>query len=256
MSPQSTEPTFPTIPGLLLERHGSVAVLTIDRPRVRNSLTGETYAGLFTLWARLQQDDRVRAVVITGAQDTNSPPERQAFCSGSDLTERDGAVPLPDADVLQGGSFGSTENSTPVVAAVNGHCIGGGLTLMLASDLRVASQFATFGLPEVSLGMIPAHGGIGRALASTSRAVVMELLLLRQRIDAERAVRVGLVNAVVPPPEVLPTALSWAREIAALPPEAVRSAMDLVARTPMLGLEDSVRLETLLLDRLQGRRRP
>jgi E-phenylitaconyl-CoA hydratase len=246
---------YDDIPGVMLARRDSVALITIDRPDARNALTLDSQARLIQLWKRLQTDDEIRALVITGAHDPSSPPERQSFCVGTDMKE------LADVSgrsteyvsALDEGfpSLCALEARTPSIAAVNGYCIGGGMTLMLATDLRVAATSATFGLPEVRLGMIPANGAIPRMVNSLPHAAAMQLLLLPQRMDAKRAYELGLINAVVPHEEVLSTALEWAAHIASLPATAVRAVMDFVSRSRRLSPTDAARLESIVLETLR-----
>jgi enoyl-CoA hydratase/carnithine racemase len=227
--------------GLRVERRGEIALLTIYRPQARNSLTMAGHEELVRRWELVQRDPDLRALVVTGAEDPSLPPEKQAFCAGADMTELT-AGSLPGAgDTIP--TLVAIERQVPVIAAVNGHCIGAGVGIALAADLRVASPTATFGLPEVSFGTVPGNGSVRRALLELPRAVAMELLLLPGRMDAHRALEVGLVNSLVPPGDVLATALEWAETIAALPREAVRAAMKLVARAPGLPPSEAARLE-------------
>jgi E-phenylitaconyl-CoA hydratase len=243
------------IPGVTLTRRGSIALIAIDRPAARNALTLDSQARLIQLWKGLQTDDEIRAVVITGTHDPSSPPERQSFCVGTDMKELAEASrgPAEHTSPLDEGfpSLCALEPRTPSVAAVNGYCIGGGMTLMLATDLRVAAASASFGLPEIPLGMIPANGAIPRMMNGLSHAAAMQLLLLPQRMDAARAYELGLINAVVPYEQVLGTALEWAEHIASLPPAAVRAVMDFAWRSRRLSPADAARLESIVLETLR-----
>jgi (E)-benzylidenesuccinyl-CoA hydratase len=246
---------FDDIPGVTLARSDSIALITIDRPQARNALTLDSQVRLIQLWKNLQTDDEVRAVVITGADDPSSPPERQSFCVGTDMKELAdiSGRPTEYVSALDEGfpSLCALEARTPSIAAVNGYCIGGGMTLMLATDLRTAAPSATFGLPEVPLGMIPANGAIPRMMSALPRAAGMQLLLLPQRMDAARALELGLINAVVPHGQVLSTALEWAAHIASLPATAVRAAMDFASRSRRLAPADAARLESIVLETLR-----
>jgi enoyl-CoA hydratase/carnithine racemase len=234
---------------LRLERRGPIAILTIDRPEARNALTLAMHSELVRLWEIVQRDPVVRVVVVTGAADPASPPERQSFCAGADVKELAGDVYADPARVVP--SLAAVEREKPVIAAVNGYCIGAGLTMVLAADLRVAAATATFALPEVGLGTVPGNGGVRRAALELPHAALMELLLLPGRMGAGRALELGLVNAVVPSDEVLPTALRWAEEISALPPAALQAAMTLVARAPRLPAAEAASLERDLLSSLR-----
>jgi E-phenylitaconyl-CoA hydratase len=233
--------------GLRIERRGAVALLTIDRPASRNALTLAAHSELVHAWASLQDDGDVRVMVITGAQDPSLPPEKQSFCAGADVAELRAGLPAEDVP-----SLAALDGPTPVIAAVNGYCIGAGLTMLLAAHLRVASPTATFGVPELRYGTIPGNGGIRRAMLELPRAVVMELLLRPDRMASARALELGLINAIVPQEQVLATALAWAQEIASLPVEAVRAALTLAAMTPRLAPDDAGRLERRTMRRLHG----
>jgi enoyl-CoA hydratase/carnithine racemase len=131
----------------------------------------------------------------------------------------------------------------PVIAAVNGYCLGGGMTLLLATDIRIAAEHATFGLAEVKRGIIAANGGTQRVLAQLSYAIGMELVLTGDRFDAATAARWGLVNKVVPMAELMPTAMEYARRIAANAPLAVQAAKELALRSRDMDLATGLRLE-------------
>jgi E-phenylitaconyl-CoA hydratase len=235
--------------GLRVERRGPVAIFTIDRPRSRNSLTLAGHADLVRRWSMVQEDAGVAAMIITGIDDPSSPSNRQSFCSGADMKEL--ASKAPSASLVSDPpSLASVPHRIPVIAAVNGYCIGAGLTMMLAADLRVAAPGATFGLPELRLGTLPGNGGVCEAILQLPRAIAMELLLLPDRMGAERARELGLINAIVPHDQVLGTALKWAGVIATLPNTAVQSVMELAAIAPNLTADDAARLERRLMRRV------
>jgi E-phenylitaconyl-CoA hydratase len=234
-----------------LERQGAVAVLTIDRPGARNSLTLAGQADLVGLWHEAQDDDAVRAVVVTGAHDPARAPDDQSFCAGSDVKEL--AVEAAGGNAFAGHpldrgfpSLSWPDAVTPVVAAVDGHCVGGGMTLVLATHLRVATPGSRFAVPELRHGMLPGNGGIRRAVQQLPLPVALELLLLGGTLDAGRAHHFGLINAVVPPGDLLPTALGWAERIATLSPHVVGAALELASRAPALAADDAARLERVL----------
>jgi enoyl-CoA hydratase/carnithine racemase len=214
-----------------------VATITIDRPERMNALDDAHYAELSAAWLRVRDDSAVRAAIITGAGD-------RSFTAGADLK---GRATLPAADfwltqkdqLLNRG----LEVWKPVIAAVNGHCLGGGMTLLFATDLRVAATHATFGLPEVRRGILPANGGTQRILEQLPHAVAMELLLTGEPIDAATALRWGLVNAVVPGDKVLATAREYASKIVANAPLAVQAAKELAIRARQLPRDEGFRLE-------------
>lgn len=212
-----------------VSNHGAVRVVVIDRPERRNALDPETSAAFGHAVAEAAEDDAVRVLVLTGAGD-------RAFCSGMDLKAfRD----LPPGTVGGSGGFGPdaiTEHvyPKPVIAAVNGAAVGGGLGLALACDLLVAAEHATFGLPEVQRGLVGTGAG-ARTVLRLPPAIAMELLLTGEPIDAAQALALGLVNRVVPAAELMDTALALAERIAANGPLAVRLSKALAYEVRQLG---------------------
>jgi enoyl-CoA hydratase len=202
---------------------GSVRIVTINRPERRNALDPETFLGLGRAFVEAEHDDRVRAVVLTGAGE-------HAFCSGMDLKafvaeKRDDEARVasgPGTDV-----FVERVYPKPIVAAVNGAAVAGGLGIMLGCDIVVAADHAVFGLPEVKRGLVGV-GATSRATLRLPPAAVLELALTGAPMDATRALHHGLVNRVVSSEEVLPTAIALAEEIAANAPLAVALAKEIV----------------------------
>ncbi|MDE2394003.1 MAG: enoyl-CoA hydratase/isomerase family protein [Burkholderiales bacterium] len=226
---------------------GGIAVITINRPEKRNALDAEHYEALSKAWTRVRDDEAIRVAVVTGAGD-------QVFSAGADLKSWIGRKVDP-AEIWQT-QKGMLLNRgleiwKPVVAAINGHCLAGGMTLMLATDIRVAASHATFALSEVRRGIIAANGGTQRLPRQLPHAIAMELLLIGDAIDAETAARWGLVNRVVPAVEVMETALGLARRIAANAPLAVQAAKELALRGPGMGLAEGLRLEQFMQQQLQ-----
>jgi E-phenylitaconyl-CoA hydratase len=214
-----------------------VATITINRPERMNALDDDHYRGLSAAWERVRDDHDVRVAIVTGAGN-------RAFTAGADLSGRVEPEPhefwLTQRDQLLNRGL---EVWKPVVAAVNGHCLGGGMTLLLATDLRVAADHATFGLPEVRRGLIPANGGTQRLLEQLPHAVAMEVLLTGEPIDADTALRWGLLNAVVPETDVLVTARRYALRVAANAPLAVQAAKEAALRARGMSRADGLRLE-------------
>lgn len=224
-----------------------VALVTINRPDKSNALDHAHYDALSLAWRQVRDDDAIRVAVITGAGD-------KSFCAGADLKSFVGAPPSLAAlmNTQQGQLLNrGLEVWKPVVAAVNGHCLGGGMTLLLATDLRVCVPTATFGLTEVQRGVFPANGGTQRIAQQLPHAIAMEMLLLGDAIDADTASRWGLVNRVAPREELLPAALSYARRLAANAPLAVQAAKELAIRSRDADLATGLRLEQLFLRLLQ-----
>lgn len=200
-------------------RHGTALVVTINRPERANALDGATIAGLGAAFTAAEHDDTVRVVVLTGAGN-------QVFCAGMDLKARgDERVPPPGSQGLE--VFMTRCYPLPVVAAVNGAAVGGGFELVLGSDLVVAAEHATFGMPEVKRGLVGA-GCSTRMAARVPPAIAFELALVGDSITAERACALGLVNEVVPRDELLGRALALADRIAANAPLALRVTKQLV----------------------------
>ncbi|GGL15517.1 enoyl-CoA hydratase-related protein [Nocardia jinanensis] len=213
------------------ELHGAVLVITIDRPRVRNAVDAAVAEGIGDALEYAQADPAVRAIVLTGAVGP-------CFCSGGDLGEMAAGRSIEPADpAKQGWGFGGICEhpiDKPIVAAVNGHAIGGGAEMALACDLVVAVESAEFSLPEVRRGYIASGGGAVWLSRWVPRAIAMEILLLGDRFSAAQAERWGLVNRVVPDGQALTAALALAEAIAANAPLAVQAHKRLVA-----GLTDS-----------------
>lgn len=224
---------------LLFEVRDNVAYLTINRPEALNAMDPETYHALSEAWLEVRDNPDIWVAVITGAGD-------RAFSAGADLKK---TIPRqPEAwefwqtqaePILNRG----LEVWKPIVAAVNGYCLAGGMTLLLATDIRVAAEHATFGLSEVKRGILPGNGGTQRTLRQLPYAIAMELLLLGDRIDAQTALRYGLINAVVPQEQLMATAEDYARRLCANAPLAVRAIKELAVRSLSLPLHEGLRLE-------------
>jgi E-phenylitaconyl-CoA hydratase len=225
-----------------------IALITINRPEARNALDAEHYAALSRAWVQVRDDPAVRCAIVTGAGD-------RAFCSGADLKSFIGRkAPLQELWQTQLNQLlnRGLEVWKPVIAAVNGHCVGGGTTLLLASDLRVSVPEAEFGLSEVKRGTIPANGGTQRIVQQLPHCIAMEMLLLGERISAETAARWGLINRVVAREDLLHAAHDYARRIAANAPLAVQAAKELALRSRDLPLADGLRMEQFVSRILQG----
>lgn len=232
--------------GIVFERKGKIAYITLNRPESFNALDMEALEELSRALIEYRDDAELVAAIITGSGD-------KAFCTGADIKAmaafvREGPyepVGLPPT-VMRG-----LEVWKPMIAAVNGMALGGGLELMLACDLRVATEKATFGVPEVGIGIIPGWGGTQRLAREIPRCKAAEMLLLGSPIDAQEACRIGLVNKVVPSEEVMPTAEKWAGRLCQVAPLAVRAAKEAMLRGAELPLESGLRLETVLAIPLQ-----
>ena len=222
--------------------HDHIATITINRPERRNALDAEHYAALSRAWQRVRDDDEVRVAIVTGAGD-------RAFCAGADIKsfvgrdQRLSEVWLTQKDALLNRGL---EVWKPVIAAVNGAAVGGGVTLVLATDLRVAVEGAIFSLAEVKRGVIAANGGTQRVMRQLPYAIAMEMLLLGESIDAETAARWGLINRVVPRESLMDTARAMAERIKENAPLAVQAAKELAVRSQDMSLADGLRMEQLV----------
>lgn len=207
----------PEASGLRVDRDGPVAWMTLDRPHRRNAIDRATRDALRTAADELEEDETVRVVVLTGAGD--------AFCAGTDLKEQPvDEPPHPLADRAEPIALSLERFTKPVIAAINGHAAGGGLELALAADLRIASTTASFALPEVRVGSLPGSGGTQRLFVAVPPAIAWKMLLTGTPIDAEAALRAGLVSDIVAPDDLHSTTEELARTIAANAPLSLRAA--------------------------------
>jgi len=224
-----------------------IATITINRPERMNALDNAHYAELSAVWTQIRDDLNVRCVIVTGAGD-------KSFCAGADIKDVIGKkaalqdVWLTQRELLLNRGL---EIWKPVIAAVNGYCLGGGMTLLLATDIRIAVPGAQFGLAEVKRGVIAGSGGTQRLLRQIPHAIAMELLLLGEKIDAPRAAQCGLINRVVEPADLMKTARDFARRIAKNAPLAVQATKELALRSRDMPLGDGMRLENMVSTILQ-----
>lgn len=225
---------------LLVEVEDHIATLTLNRPEVMNALDPATYLELSAAWQRVRDDPDIWVAIVTGAGS-------KSFCAGADLRAMSQA-PEPEP-----AGFWQTQEDLllnrglevwkPVIAAVNGYCVGGGMTLLLATDIRIAARHATFGLSEVKRGFLPANGGTQRTLRQLPYPVAMELLLTGDPIDAAEAHRLDLINRVVDAEELMTEARRVAERICANAPLAVRAIKELATRSQYMHIQDGLRLE-------------
>lgn len=196
--------------GITLAIDAGIGVITIDRPEKLNALTLEMYQELGRAFDRVARDPEIGVAILTGAGD-------RAFCVGADLAESIPALASGAFDISRwdGAHQKHSTLDKPVICAVNGLCLGGGFEIMLATDLRVAADSATFGLPETGVGVVPAGGTLTRLVRQVPTAPAMELMLLGEPIDAARAERIGLVNRVVPAVDLQDAAHDLARRLLA-----------------------------------------
>lgn len=222
-----------------IERTAGIEVWTIDGEARRNSISVAMLAELNGLLSRAAADRELRCVVLTGAGD-------KAFCAGADLKER---ARMSDADVhafhagLRSALRSMETAPQPIVAALNGAALGGGLEVALACDIRIAAASAQVGLPEVSLGIIPGGGGTQRLARLVGVARAKDLVLTARRIGAEEAASMGLVTRVVSPERLLPEALALAEQVARNAPISLRQAKRAIDDGFHLPLEEALELE-------------
>jgi enoyl-CoA hydratase len=225
-----------------LEKKDHVAIITIDRPQAMNSLTADMLLGIEDAFQEFDDDSDLWVAIFTASGD-------KAFSSGLDLKE---AAPM-----LTGGDQLGFEDWTkrqfsdvfkPIICAVNGFCIAGGMEMLLGTDLRIAAEHATFGLGEVKWGLVPLGGTHIRLPRQIPWAIAMQLLLTGKNIDAQRAYEVGLVNEVVPADQLMTTAMDWAQRLCRNGPLAMKTAKEIAVRS--LELESGFVLEKALGQRV------
>src|ERR1700691_849792 len=241
--------TEQAMPGLLFEVRDHIAYLTINRPEVHNAMNPEVVVRLAEAWQRVADDDEVRAAIITGAGN-------KAFSAGADLARM---IPLMtgarqpedewDHKIKEDPKIGARallrgwNLYKPVIAAVNGFCIAGGLELMQATDLRVAAESASFALQEVKWAISPAGGSLVRLVRQMPYCKAMEILLTGNRISAAEAWRLGLINYVLPQEQVMGKAEALAHAIAENGPLAVRAIKETVEKCSGLPFEAAFKIE-------------
>jgi enoyl-CoA hydratase/carnithine racemase len=228
------------------EAHGPVRLITIDRPAKMNSLDFEANDRLVEAWRRFDADDEARVAVITGAGD-------KAFCAGADLktyTMDFARRPAPEfrSRFTNGPGFGGITRNLdifkPIVAAVNGFAISGGFELALACDIRFCSPNAEFALQDAKWGFHACDGGLIRLPQIVGMGHAMEIILSGERVDAEHAFRIGLVNRVIPQDRLLQATLDYAQMLASRSPLSQRFAKEVVKRSVGLHMDEALRLES------------
>jgi enoyl-CoA hydratase/carnithine racemase len=213
-----------TFDNLLIERDGALVIVTINRPAVLNALDTPTTDDLRRLMTDLRDDASVRVVIVTGAGE-------KAFVAGADINELAALTPVEAREHARRGQhvFDLIEHlGKPVIAAVNGFALGGGCELAMACTLRIAAEDARFGQPEINLGLIPGFAGTQRLARLVGKAIALEILLTGRQVKADEALRIGLVNKVVPPASLLDEARALAVQLAAQAPIASRFILDAV----------------------------
>ena len=220
---------------LILDQNGAIAVLTINRPKALNALNSETLTELSTVLDELGRDSSVKVVILTGSGE-------KAFVAGADIAQMKGL------NALEGRRFGQLGQATfrkielmpqPVIAAINGYALGGGCELAMACDLRLASETAKFGQPEVTLGLTAGFGGTQRLPRLVGTGLASELLFTGDLIDAQEAYRIGLVNHVYPLGTLMEEALKLANRIAERAPAGVQLSKSAIQRGMNMDLDSA-----------------
>tara|TARA_B100001093_G_scaffold506788_1_gene566298 strand:- start:362 stop:1153 length:792 start_codon:yes stop_codon:yes gene_type:complete len=226
---------------ILFEITEKVGVITLNRPQKKNAMNADILAGLMEMLDRIKNDPEIRAGIITGSGNT--------FSAGADLKARaqegggraqdKGPAAIVATDFSM--DWSTAQIDKPLIAAVDGFCLGAGFELALACDIRICSPDAQFGLPEITLGFFPGAGGAQRLVRNLPQSLAMEMLLIGSRIDGEKAERFGLVSRVLPSDVLIVEALSMARKIASHAPLAVKAVKEISRWSKDHSLEESLR---------------
>jgi enoyl-CoA hydratase len=215
---------YDNLENVRVEIRERVLVLTIDRPKVLNALNAQTMEEIHRVFSEARDDASVGAVIVTGGGE-------KAFVAGADINELAQKNSITGKETSERGQFILSRVERfpkPVIAAVNGFALGGGCELALACHVRIASDNAQLGLPEVTLGIIPGYGGTQRMVRLLGKGKALELIMTGDKIKADEAEKIGLVNRVVPLAELMPTAEAMAKKISERGPLAVRAAIEAV----------------------------
>ena len=227
---------------LLYEKKDNIGYITFNRPKVLNALNRKTMEELGDLLARVREDDEVRALILTGAGE-------KAFVAGADINELAQRTPVDGKEFSlfgQGVLHMLETLGKPSIAAINGFALGGGCEMALACTIRLASKTARLGQPEVKLGIVPGYGGSQRLARLCGKGLAHELCLGGEIISAEEALRIGLVNHIYEPAELLPAAEALAKKIIANAPLAVKFAMEAIEHGSEMPQEEGLFLEATL----------
>ena len=225
---------------LEIGNRGAVRTITVNRPDKLNALNRDTLNELTIAFAQAAQDDAVRTVVLTGAGE-------KAFVAGADIAEMNGYTPVQAQSFSRTGQrlMSSIERlGKPVIARVQGFALGGGMELAMACHLRVASEKAKFGQPEINLGLIPGFGGTQRLLRLAGRGIALELCLTGMTINAQRAYELGIVSRMVAPEALDETVDTLADQLAAAAPLAAAGILDAVLQGGETAIDQGLEFET------------
>jgi enoyl-CoA hydratase len=231
-----------TLSNLLFEKKDAIAYVTVNRPKVLNALNMATLEELRDVFHEIKNDARIRVVILTGAGE-------KAFIAGADINELVAHDPVSGKEYTHRGQsvLNLIENlGKPVIACIHGFALGGGCEVAMACTLRLASETAKLGQPEVKLGIIPGYGGTQRLPRLVGKGIAMQLVLTGEMISAQEAYRIGLVNEVTAPADLIPRAEAIAHQIIANAPLAVQYAIEAVNRGMEATLAEGLYLEALL----------
>jgi len=240
---------------ILYEKQGPISIVTINRPEVMNALDSEASLELGRVWEDFRVDPTARVAILTGAGS-------RAFCVGADLRAMkrrgEGGDPYrpQQEEAMRDGPYGPRKTYMraylkgipiwkPIIAAINGHAIATGACMILGTDIRIASPNATFCYPEVTFNQLADGGALPRLPRQVPYVHAMKLLLFGERVGAEEALRMGLINEIVPQERLLPRAMELAQKLAALGPEGVQMTKQAVLKGLSVGLDEAMLLESL-----------
>ena len=244
----SSPVTALTLKNVLYEKKGAIAYVTLNRPKVLNALNQQTWEDLRAAFEDARDDTAVRGVILTGAGD-------KAFIAGADISE---LANVTAVEAQKSSSYGQAvldlieDLGKPVVAAVNGFALGGGCETAMACTIRVASENAKFGQPEVKLGVIPGGGGTQRLPRLVGKGRALQIILSGEMINAQEAYRIGLVNEVVPAADLITRAEAILKQIFANAPIAVKFALEVVNKGLETNLAEGLSLEAALFGLCAG----
>jgi enoyl-CoA hydratase len=229
-----------SLENLSIEDRGPVLIITVNRPDKLNALNQATLSDLQTAFDEAAGMEDVRVIVLTGAG-------AKAFVAGADIAQMTGLSPVQARVFSRQGKrmMSAIERlGKPVIGMINGFALGGGMELAMACHLRLASETAKFGQPEINLGLIPGFGGTQRLLRLAGRAAALELCLLGQPVEAARALTLGLVHRVLPAADLEAETMKLAGQLAAAAPQALRGILDAILVGGEAGLEAGLEFET------------
>lgn len=238
---------MPAFNNIIYEKKGPLAYVTLNREERRNAIDGATSQEMLDAFSDFKNDDNLWVAILTGSGDV-------AFSAGADLVALSesfkGGAPAALPSVPFAGITRGYECWKPIIAAINGYCLAGGLELALSADIRIAAEHATFGLPEPKRAIIPGAGGTQRLPKAVPLSFAMEILLTGERFDAQTALQFGLVSRVVPADQLMATAEDVASKILECGPLAVRAIKQAVYQGREMSLEEGLKLELELMGKV------